>query len=105
MKKLNIKSERRANKSEIVLNINDYEKYLKMSRDEGLIIKKLWGTSVWMEGSIPMICERHLPYEKLGYVDLSYEYAPGLKFPYDPDCKDEREKTYCRCNVFYKILY
>lgn len=104
MKKINIKSERRADKSEILNNFQDYNGYLKMSREEGLIIKKLWSTSVWMEGKIPMICERHLPYEKLGFIDLSYEYAPGLKFLYDPDCKDEKEKIYCRCNMYYRIL-
>jgi hypothetical protein len=64
----------------------------------GLDIKKGWLTS-----GLPDTRESHLRYEKLGFVDMKFEYAPGLKFPGDPDCPDLTEIDGCRCTIIYDV--
>jgi hypothetical protein len=85
-------------------NKKEFKEQLWLVEKEGFKIKKMWTTSVWYENKKPKICEKHLPYEKLEYVNLDYEYKPGLKFPFDPDCKDPEEFNNCRCWMAYKII-
>lgn len=85
-------------------NKDRLKEQLFVAKKEGIIIKKMWMTSVWFETHKPKICEKHLPYEKLGYVDLNYEYAPGLKFPFDPDCNDPEEFNNCNCYYLTKVI-
>ena len=51
----------------------------------------------WMTSRLPGGRETHKYYESLGMVEMNYEYAPGLKYPGDPHCKDPKELDGCRC--------
>ena len=55
----------------------------------------------WMTSGLPGVRDSHKAYEELGAVDINYEYAPGLKFPGDPDCKDPNELDGCLCTIVY----
>jgi hypothetical protein len=77
----------------------------KISYDEALKlqlpIKKIW------------ICagksgnkgdkEEHLRFEELGLVSMDYEYASGLKYPGDFDCKDENQINGCTCALAFDL--
>jgi hypothetical protein len=45
--------------------------------------------------------ESHIQYDQMEPQDMDYEYAPGLKFPGDPDCQDGGEVINCLC--FYTL--
>jgi hypothetical protein len=64
----------------------------------GIGVKKFWMTS-----GLPDVRDSHKYYESLGSVPMDYEYAPGLKFPGDPDCKDPNEVDDCRCTIGYDV--
>ena len=64
----------------------------------GLDIKKIWMTS-----GLSDVRETHKEYEALGPVPMNYEYAPGLKFPGDPDCLNPDEIKGCRCTIGYDV--
>jgi hypothetical protein len=41
--------------------------------------------------------ESHVTYDQMGSQPMDFEYAPGLKFPGDPDCEDGGEVINCLC--------
>jgi hypothetical protein len=59
-------------------------------------VKKVWMTT----SDNPR--DSHKRYQELGPVDMNYEYAPGLKFPGDPNCKDPDETYGCHCVIIYE---
>jgi len=63
----------------------------------GLDLKK-----VWMTSGYPDVRETHKRYETLGPVPMDYEYAPGLKYPGDPNCKDPNETEGCRWDMYFE---
>ena len=63
----------------------------------GLRLKKVWLTSGY-----PDVRESHRYYEQLGPVPMDYEYAPGLKYPGDPNCKYPKETEGCRCDMYFE---
>ncbi|MCX6329192.1 MAG: hypothetical protein NTZ85_06720 [Bacteroidia bacterium] len=103
MKRIVVKNEPLVKKSVIIKYKEEFEKFLRMSQNEGYTIKKLWIPDIWYGRKNPKTCEKHIHYARLGYVDLNYEYAPGLKFPFDPDCNDEIEKIDCHCWMGYDL--
>jgi len=58
-------------------------------QSRSFIIKKKWISAKVINGK-PSIC--HQEFEELGFVDLHYEYEPGLKYP----CKEG-----CYCHMSY----
>ena len=79
-----------------------YKEALKISKELGTPFKKIWiGTYMLDDEGKPFICHRH--YEELGYVDMDYEYSPGLKFPHDPDCLNMNETENCKCSIGFKV--
>jgi hypothetical protein len=55
----------------------------------------------WMTSGLPGVRDTHQYYESLGMVDPDHEFAPGLKFPLDPDCEDAGDVINCRCDLIY----
>jgi len=47
--------------------------------------------------------DNHAGFESMGPVEMDYEYAPGLKYPGDPDCNDPEEIINCYCSIGYVI--
>lgn len=68
------------------------------AKASGVALAKIWSTS-----GLPDVRETHRYYESLGPVDMDYEYAPGLKYPGDPHCRDSKELDGCRCSIVYKV--
>lgn len=63
----------------------------------GLPIQKAWSTS-----GLPKIRDSHLVYQDKYWVEMDYDYAPGLKYPGDPNAKPE-EIINCRCSLIYNV--
>ena len=83
-------------------NKRSFNDALQTARDIGLPFQKIWIMSVYYVHGIPKVC--HPKYEQLEYVNMDYEYAPGLKFPCDPDCQEPNETNDCRCSIGFKVL-
>lgn len=47
--------------------------------------------------------ENHQQFDAMGPVEMSYEYAPGLKHPGDPDCDDPAEIINCYCSQYWEV--
>lgn len=60
-------------------------------------------TKEWLTSGLKGIRPSHLFYESLGAVKMNYEYAPGLKYPGDPNGSPD-EIINCRCDFAYNIL-
>jgi len=67
--------------------------------DSGLKAKKNW---VFIPG-LKTYRENHAEFGSMGPQEKDYEYAPGLKFPHDPDCNDPGETINCYCGVNYDV--
>lgn len=57
----------------------------------------------WMTSGLPDVRDTHKYYESLGPVEMDFEYAPGLKYPGDPHCKDPKELEGCKCTIIYDV--
>ena len=68
------------------------------AKESGVALSKEWLTS-----GLPDVKEMHKYYESLGPVEMDYEYAPGLKYPGDPHCKDPKELDGCRCTIVFNV--
>jgi hypothetical protein len=47
--------------------------------------------------------QHHQDFQALGLVPMNYEYAPGLKYPGDPHCKDPKELEWCWCSICFGV--
>lgn len=65
-------------------------------------VKKIWMFCATRWTSSYCI-EYHQEYESLGPVEMTYEFAPGLKYPGDHHCKDSRELEGCLCTIGYEV--
>lgn len=63
----------------------------------GLPIKKGWSTS-----GLSGIRPSHLLYESWGWLSMEREFAPGLKYPGDPN-GEAGEIINCRCTIIYDV--
>jgi hypothetical protein len=102
---MNKKDKRRQTNASIIignLNQKSYKDALQTSKELGIPFKKIWTGALHFIDKKPSYC--HLDYEALGYVDMDYEYSPGLKFPCDPDCIDKNETENCKCSIGFKVL-
>jgi len=66
--------------------------------NSGLCTGKQWLTSGKQD-----VRESHKYYENLGWKDMDYEYAPGLKYPGYPNCTNEDELRGCRCTIVFNV--
>lgn len=56
---------------------------------------------MWISAQDEKVRDHHAEYDAFGPVEDDYEYAPGLKYPRDVDCKDAGEVINCRCTEIY----
>lgn len=82
-------------------NMRSFNDALQTAQDSGLTFQKIWIMTVYYDHGVPKVC--HPQYEQLGYVNMEYDYAPGLKFPCDPNCNDPNETKDCRCSIGFKV--
>lgn len=57
----------------------------------------------WLTSGNANVRDTHSEYEAAGPQAMDYEYAPGLKFPGDPDCSDPGEIINCHCTIVYEF--
>ena len=60
-------------------------------------------SKTWVTMEDEKVRPLHQEYMGRGDQELDYEYAPGLKYPNDPDCEDGGEVINCRCTPFWNI--
>jgi hypothetical protein len=57
----------------------------------------------WVNMEDGKVRPTHQAYMDQADQDIDYEYAPGLKYPNDPDCQDGGEVINCRCDIVWNL--
>jgi hypothetical protein len=61
-------------------------------------------TKGWLTSGRTKIRDSHILYGSMGdKLPMDFEYAPGLKFPQDPDCQIAEEVINCRCTHVFNV--
>lgn len=80
---------------------NNFLGRFNQERFEGIKKTGIKAKKIWLTCGSDDVRPYHLAYERLGWVDVDYEYAPGLKFPGDPCCNVGGQIDGCRCSVIW----
>jgi hypothetical protein len=61
-------------------------------------------TKGWLVSGLKGMRTSHIAYGSMGdKLPMDFQYAPGLKFPQDPDCQIAEEVINCRCTHIFNV--
>ena len=83
-------------------NQRSFDEARQLMRETGIRMQKIWISTTRVGDSRVPGCHDH--FEKLGLMDMDYEYLPGLKFPGDPDCNNNDEISTCKCTIAFEVM-
>lgn len=63
------------------------------------VIKAEFSEKIWVDSNDSLVRVSHGINSSLGARKMNFEYAPGLKYPQDPNCNIASEVVNCRCKL------